>query len=324
MKVGELYVELGVDADTPTAKEFQSVLNSISMESLSLVAGLTAVSFKLKDMLEESMNAAAGFKLFRNQSGLSTEELQKWQIMAERANISTEAVTGSVLALQRNIAEIRLGRGNLMPFQLLGIDVTGSPFEILMKIREKLSELNRPQAMNIMGMFGISPEMINIMTLTNDQFKELAQTQGLIFKSDQQENALRLKRSVVDLRLEFRALGRELSDLLGPLLRDDLRLLASMAKAVNWLADGLSRINQVKQVLLGLIPGVNIGEGIKMGRGLAAGAEGMWNKTFNNKVDIHISGSDPKETAAEAAKRFTETLNSYIDITDSQVNNERP
>lgn len=324
MKVGELYVELGVDADTPTAKEFQSVLNSISMESLSLVAGLTAVSFKLKDMLEESMNAAAGFKLFRNQSGLSTEELQKWQIMAERANISTEAVTGSVLALQRNIAEIRLGRGNLMPFQLLGIDVTGSPFEILMKIREKLSELNRPQAMNIMGMFGISPEMINIMTLTNDQFKELAQTQGLIFKSDQQENALRLKRSVVDLRLEFRALGRELSDLLGPLLRDDLRLLASMAKAVNWLADGLSRINQLKQVLLGLIPGVNIGEGIKMGRGLAAGTAGLWNKTFNNKVDIHISGSDPKETAAEAAKRFTETLNSYIDITDSQVNNERP
>lgn len=318
MKAGELFIELGVDADTPEAKEFQSALNSISMESLALVAGLTAVSFKLKEMLEESMNAAVGFKLFRNQSGLSTEELQKWQIVAERANVSTEAVTSSILALQRNIAEIRLGRGNLMPFQLLGIDITDNPFLILTQIQEKLRGLDRAQAMNIMEMFGISPEMINIMTLTNAQFKELAKTQGLLFDEERQENAFRLKRGIVDLRLEYKALSRVLSTEIGPMLRADLNTLTQLIKAVKWFADGLRNLKYV-------IPLMNIPAWETLAREkLAPGLEKTWNKIFNNKVDIHISGSDPKETAAEAKKRFAEQFNNYIDIADSQVNNERP
>lgn len=320
MKVGELYVELGVDADTPAAKEFQSALNSVSMESIALVAGLTAVSFKLRDMLEESMNAAVGFKLFRNQSGLSSMELQRWQIMAERANISTEAVTSSILALQRNIANIRLGRGNLMPFQLLGIDITDDPFLILTQIQEKLRGLDRAQALNIMEMFGISPEMINIMTLTNAQFKELANAQGLIFAEKHQENALKLKRNVVDLRLEFKALGRELINNVSPMLREDLELITQLSRAVKWLTDGLANLRYA-------IPFVNIVPSLRLGEELGARAEKIWgqaSKFIQSKVDIYITGADPKETAMEAKKRFTEYFNDYVDIADSQINNERP
>lgn len=320
MKVGELYVELGVDADTPAAKEFQSALNSVSMESIALVAGLTAVSFKLRDMLEESMNAAVGFKLFRNQSGLSSQELQRWQIIAERANISTEAVTSSILALQRNIANIRLGRGNLMPFQLLGIDITDDPFLILTQIQEKLRGLDRAQALNIMEMFGISPEMINIMTLTNAQFKELANAQGLIFAEKHQENALKLKRNVVDLRLEFKALGRELINNVSPMLREDLELITQLSRAVKWLTDGIANLRYA-------LPFINIVPSLRLGEKLGGEAEKIWgqaSKFIQSKVDIHITGSDPKETAAEAKKRFTEYFNDYVDIADSQVNNERP
>lgn len=172
MNVGELFVKLGVKADTKTLREFGQKLNDLPVDAALAIAGLAGVSFELKHIAQEAMNAAVGFQLFTNQTGLSWQELQKWQIAASQANVSVEAVTTSVSALQRNMAEIRLGRGNIAPYQMLGINPNQDAFHVLEQLRQRIKGVDPSTATNIVSQMGINPEMMNLLKLSDKQFGE--------------------------------------------------------------------------------------------------------------------------------------------------------
>ena len=105
MKVGDLFVELGIgNADTPKAQEFADVLSSTALKAAGLVLGLVGVSLEFNNMVHSAMEAAESLTLFNSKTGLSTEELQRWQLAAERSGISVDAVSSS---LQSYLANVR-------------------------------------------------------------------------------------------------------------------------------------------------------------------------------------------------------------------------
>ena len=230
MNIGELFVTLGVKSESPKIREFEGAMTSAILKATALIASITGVSLGIGDMIQQSMDAAVGLQRMESMTGLSGQELQKWQLIAQQANVSVGDVNSSILALQRNIAEIRLGRGNVAPFQLLGIDISQSPFKILEQLRDRIKGLNRAQAVNLISQLGLSPDMIRILTLTRKELEEFSHIRTL--NPEQEKSLLRIKLALTQFQLAVKYTAESLVAQYGPMIVKAIKLIATVFEHV--------------------------------------------------------------------------------------------
>jgi hypothetical protein len=250
MNIGEFFVELGANADTKSVREFGSELLDLPIKSALAVAALAKITFEFQQIAAAAMDAAVGFQMFSAQTGLSSQELQRWQLVAEQANVSGQAVQASVMGLQRNMAEIAMGRGNISPFQLLGINPRQNAFAVLDQLRDRIKGLDQATAVNLMTQMGLDPQMIQLLKLSNEEFKTLeGNIVGMTAK--QQEAFLATKRSLVQLSQAFRGLGYQILEVVAPYAE---RLVNIFMMLVNWTSQLVSGVQQFVR-LLASVPG---------------------------------------------------------------------
>ncbi len=225
MKLGEFVVDIIVKAGQGnlTVKQFISSVGELQAATVAGADGLINMSEKFVQLAEQAYNAAASFQMFESQTGLSSQELQKWQIVAEEANVSAEAMASGISTLQRNLAEIRLGRGNISPFLLAGVNPNGkNAFEVLDQLRERIKGLDSATATNIISQMGLSPETIQVLRLSNQEFSKLAATQrGMTV--NQERSFLEGKKSMVRFGQSLKEAGYGIVELFGPLLSETLK-----------------------------------------------------------------------------------------------------
>lgn len=227
MKIGELFLTLGIDAETTKVKDFVNAVAELPVEAVGALAALGGISFELTKIAEESINAAVGFQMFTNQTGLSSQELQRWQIVAEQANVSSESVAQSVNSLQRNLANIRMGRGDIAPFQLLGISANQDAFKVLEQLRSRIQGLDRATATNLVTRMGISADMMNVLTLPEQQFKKFSETvRGQT--EEQSKEFLKAKLTLTQFSMVVKELG--------------MNFLANLVNGIGTLIDHLQRL----------------------------------------------------------------------------------
>lgn len=206
MNIGELFVTLGVKGKgLGTLKDVAKMVGNLPVDAAAAIAGMAGISLELGKMAEEAMATSVAFQAFTNQTGLSWQQLQRWEIVAEQANVSTQAMASSISTLERNLAEIRLGRGNIAPFQMLGIGVQPGTdaFTVMEKLRDRIKGLNPATATNMITQMGLSPEMMNVLRLSDRQFAEFgARVHGI--NEQQQQDFLKTKLTVVQLGQSFR------------------------------------------------------------------------------------------------------------------------
>lgn len=204
MNIGQLFVTLGIKGQgLGTLKDVASKIAGLPADAAAAIAGMAGISLELSKMAQEAMHTAVAFQAFTNQTGLSWQQLQRWQIVAEQANVSTDAVATSISGLERNLAEIRLGRGNIAPFQMLGIDPRQDAFGVLEQLRKRIKGLNPATATNMITQMGLSPDMMNVLRLTDQQFTTFSNhVHGLTER--QEQDFLKAKLSIVELGQSFR------------------------------------------------------------------------------------------------------------------------
>lgn len=203
MKIGEFFVQLGVKADLSSVKDFAKAIGDIPLEVAGAILAIGGIQYKLAELTQQAIDTAVGLQMFTSETGLSAQELQKWQIAAEQANVSAAAVASSITSLQRNMAEIRLGRGNISPFQLLGIGVNQDAFGVLRQLRQRIKGMNPAMATNLISQMGISPEMISLLQASNSEFEKMTHlVKGM--SASQEATFLRAKRALVDFGLQIR------------------------------------------------------------------------------------------------------------------------
>ncbi len=205
MNIGELFVTLGIKGQgLGTLKEIGKTIANLPVDAAAAIAGMAGISLELSKMADQAIHTAVAFKSFGNQTGLSWKELQKWQIVAEQANVSTDAVASSVEALERNIQEIRIGRGNIAPFQMLGINPVGqNAFQVIEQLRTRTKGINPAMATNLIAQMGLSPEMMNVLRLSDRQFAEFAnRVHGI--NERQEQDFLKAKLTVTQFGQSFR------------------------------------------------------------------------------------------------------------------------
>lgn len=178
MKIAEFFATLGFDADTKGLDNFDNSLNDIKRNMIGvkelILGGLV---YGINQLTNKSANAANALYDFNTQTGLSIERLQKWQSAGVLSNIGLTAdeVTASVQALNNQLVNISLGRGDITPFELLGIDPRGlDAFDVLDRLRDVIPQMDRNYASNILSQLGINAKMMNSLLLSNEQFYNLS------------------------------------------------------------------------------------------------------------------------------------------------------
>lgn len=178
MTIGEFAVDIVVDAASGnlTIGELITRFGSLQVATTGEVYALVKLADKLAGVAEQAIATTLAFELFEATTGLSSQELQRWQIIAEQAGVSASAVAASVSSLQKNLASIRLGQGNVAPFSILGVNPTQGAFGVLTQLRERLRGVNPAMASNLVSQMGLDPSMLQVLRLSNVEFERFLRT----------------------------------------------------------------------------------------------------------------------------------------------------
>jgi hypothetical protein len=253
MKIADFFVGLGFDIDgAPELKELDTTLTKMTGNAAKLLAVFAGMTAALGAMLNATLDVARGFNLFEKSTGLSANELKRWQYVAGQVGAKAEEVEQSIKSIQQARADIMMGKGDVAPWQLLGIAPGDNPFETLKQIRERIKDLDPAVARSIASQMGIGDGVFAMLRLSNDEFDELQKkfqltktNNAVLAETNKQWSKFKFEISAVRDRLVA-----ELVPALLPVIRFLRNVVGLMANFAEWLNKGSIA---AKVVRIGLI-----------------------------------------------------------------------
>lgn len=237
MKIGDLFIALGIKVDQEKLARFQKGINNLQRDIITLKAAFIASAFALDRFVDGTVRGSVSLQNLSNQTGLAIDKLQRLNQAGQLADLtlSADAITQSIGNLERNLAAIKLGQGNIAPFQLLGIDPAGKDaFQVIEQVRESIKGLSPAVATNLIQQLGLTPQFINILRLSRKEFEALSENTFL--NKSQRENVIRLGTAITRLKLRFKALKDQAVAKLTPLL------IEMVDKFFKWMRDNGDKI----------------------------------------------------------------------------------
>lgn len=253
MKIADFFVGLGFDIDgAPELHELDSKLTKMTGNAAKLLAVFAGMTAAMGVMLKQTLDLAQGFNLFEKSTGLSANELKRWQFVGAQIGVKGEEIAQSIKAIQQARTDIAMGTGNVAPWQLLGIAPGENPFETLKQIRERIRDLDPAVARSILGQMGVGENVLAMLRLSNSEFDELqkkfeltkGQTESLN-KANQQWAKFKFEISAVRDRLVA-----ELIPALIPVINFLSKLVGLFGNFVNWLNKGSFAARAVRVTLI--------------------------------------------------------------------------
>jgi hypothetical protein len=252
VKIGEFFAEIGINVNTTTIKDFAKSVGEIPLDVGAAIAALAGIDYELTKVAAHAIEAATGFSMFSAQTGLSWQELQRWQRTAEFAGISAQSVASSVEALQANLVNIRLGRGNISPFQMTGINPNQDAFGILRQFREWAKGKNKQLVTNIGREMGLGPDMMSMIQMSDKEFtKFFSHVHGMTVQE---------KEDFDNLRMTLARLHQTFTDMLTAIVSHFTEAIdrsMQFVKILKWVGAGLALVAAyffpVTAAIIGLI-----------------------------------------------------------------------
>jgi hypothetical protein len=205
MRVGELFVELGVTGADKAAKGLQSIqsgLKDIVTGVLTVTAELTGMLYAFNALAEASGNTGASLKKFENLTGISGETLQRWQWVMRQSKVSNDDTQKSFENLGLSLSKINLLEAHPkwldfiiatthIPTEHLKETLQNIPY-MFQKMREFAQNSGIPETIRraMLAEFGFSNDMIQAL-MTNKK-NPLDAPKGLIRSEKEIDNLNRL------------------------------------------------------------------------------------------------------------------------------------
>lgn len=191
--IEEIFIKLGFKVDKkPLDDTDKSVKNVIS--SVKKIATATVLAIAALDRMATSLGRNNQELInFTRQTGLSIDNLNKiaGAGMMIDINFSPEKAAQGLMSLQSNLAQIRLGQGNIEPFQILRISPVGKDAtQIIEDLREAIKGVDDMTAVNLIQQMGLSPEFISLLRLTKEEYNDLIATSQKFMLNEEQRAAL--------------------------------------------------------------------------------------------------------------------------------------
>lgn len=241
-KIGEFFVALNFVTDNKIKdfdNDMQGAVAGINKMKVAFIAAIvTAERF-----ISSTIDSSVAITNFTKQTGLLAENLQRWQVSGVLSDISISAdqVASSIQNLQSNITQIRLGGGNVAPFQLLGIDVASKDaFQVLEDIRGAIKGLDDATAVNLIQKAGLSPSFINVLRLSRKEFQELSDVKFL--SAEQRKEIVGLGTAITRLKIRMILLKDQAVSAIAPALIKMVGLFSNLFDFSQKVASALSDI----------------------------------------------------------------------------------
>lgn len=235
--IGELFIELGVQADTQTINKVNAGFKTLRTNLLLAAGAFTGAIVGLDRFVNSALNGVVALQNLSAQTGLSVEKLQQFQQAGQLSNLalSADQIAQSIGNVQKNLAQIKIGQGNIAPFQLLGVDIAGQDaFGVIEQLRDSIQGLDPAIATNLISQIGLSPDFINLLKLSRKEFEALSENTFLNPK--QRADIDRVGTSIKALTLRFKALKDQAVAKIAPQLNE---LVEQFFK---WLKDNGDKI----------------------------------------------------------------------------------
>lgn len=204
------------------------VITQVTVRIGRLVLGLTQVSY-------ETLKLARNF-------GVSTSAMQKFGYEAVASGVKLNDFQSAVARLKQNSADILLGRGDISPYALLGINPHEDPEQVLVHLQQRLKQLPEAIGTAFASDLGLSPDMINYVRKAD--FSRVANRpslnkQDLKYLDD-------LRGSALETLNLFSLLGQKLLSIFAP-------LLTSIFKPINNALSGwVINLGKLRDLIFGL------------------------------------------------------------------------
>lgn len=238
--IGELFIELGVKADTQTINKVGDGIKNLRKNALLLTGAFTGAVIGLDRFVNSALKGVVALQNINAQTGLSIQKLQQFQQAGQLSNlaISAEQIANSIANVQKNIAQIKIGQGDIAPFQLLGVDVAGQDaFGVIEQLRGAIQGLDPAIATNLISQIGLTPDFINILKLSRKEFELLGENTFL--NPRQRADIDKVGTSIKALSLRFKALKDQAVAKIAPQLNE---LVQNFFK---WLKDNGDKVVRV-------------------------------------------------------------------------------
>ena len=276
--IDEIFIKLGFKTDDKdidkTKKKVNDLLDNTdkkakkadfsfdkifkSIRKMALAAGAAYVAF---DRLANSMlKNNQAYINFNRQTGLALANINKiaGAGMLVDYNLNPENVMGSVQALESNLAQIRLGEGNIAPFQLLGISPIGkNAVQVIEDLREAIKGIDDMTATNIIQQMGLSPEMLTLLRMSKEEMAQYSAIAQQYMLSPEQRQAM--QQYAMGLRLVHMQLNYIKDTLILKLMpafinfsKNLATIINQGAEIVNTLVDVIQKVPLVRTALGGL------------------------------------------------------------------------
>ena len=218
-------------------------MSGVSKLAGGAVAGMVGLAVK-------SGQAADEINTLAKQTGLSTEQIQKFKYASDIIDVSLDTLTGSMAKLTKNMSTARGGTGAAAEaFEFLGVkvkdDVTGElrdSQDVFNETIKALGELENETERDARAMeiFGKSAQDLNPLILGGaDALKQLgeeAEAAGLILSQEALDSANEFNDSIDKLKATavgtFGSLGAEIAEMLIPMME---LLSEKLGAAMEWI-----------------------------------------------------------------------------------------
>lgn len=245
MKIGEFLIELVVKAtgdekikDTEqamvklikVAEKFAKGQASLSEVMKNAIKGFTGGKMAVAGFAVATVGAIVaidklGYRLaqtqqrfisFQRQTGLSISTLNKYASASASVSLSAtpEGTASSLQRVAQNLFDIRMGRGDISPYQELGffggksINPYGKSVEqVIEELRVALKGVGDIQATNIITRMGFNAEDLLMLRMSREEFEKI---QNIYLSPEKQEALNRYGLQMRRIKETFRIWGQEI------------------------------------------------------------------------------------------------------------------
>jgi hypothetical protein len=232
--VGDLFVTLGFNVDDSKLQAFDAKIKELRNGLVTLTAEAAGTLYALDKIASGSAQSANSLRQFTLQTGLSSDELQKWQAALVEMDISKgfDDATASLTTFQLNLSKMQL-LGLSSSAQWLGIDSHMTAFQAMEKIRSEYHSINPAILTNFLGELGVNPGFKRALAMDKGQFDKQFGSQ--VDSAETVKANQELADSYGELTVKFKLWKDSFTAAIGP----------SLQKAMGWfkdLGDWLARV----------------------------------------------------------------------------------
>lgn len=200
--LGELFIELGVFADTKELEQaekrltefvktgqkavnkvnenikandnFQNKLKDVVKGVGAVIGALTAAGYALNHLTNDLVQSNQAMLNLTRTSDISLSTFQKWGSIGKMLGVNNAAQ--QIEGLNQRLFELRLTGQGARGFQLAGINPTGDADSVMEQLRARVSGMSDTSASYLLREMGLDPQMLHLLRMGREEFEALGKT----------------------------------------------------------------------------------------------------------------------------------------------------